>query len=104
MNDKVIQVFLKGDQVIGITETGYLARFDENLGVWITRGRPDVLDSNSQVVVNHVTVNNIPSARIVPVLKNDTVDKTVKSSSVYVVCAGVMAGACLLAYLIIHFW
>lgn len=63
MHDKIIQITTKGEQLIGITASGYLARFDENLGAWIIRGRSEVLDSNNQIVLNHVVTDESPTKR-----------------------------------------
>jgi hypothetical protein len=76
MNDRIVQITVKGEQLIGITATGHLARFDENLGAWIIRGKAEVLDSNNKIVLDHVTTNNVPTTRGLPVERQEVVEKT----------------------------
>lgn len=75
MQDRIIQIAVKGEQLIGITATGHLARFDENLGAWIIRGKAEVLDSNNKVVLDHVTTNNVPTTRGLPVEKQEVFER-----------------------------
>lgn len=59
MNEKIVQVIIKGDKVMGLTDSGHLARFDDNLNVWIIQAKPDVFTAQNELV----TTNNVPNAR-----------------------------------------
>jgi hypothetical protein len=55
MNEKIVQVIVKDSQILGLTASGHLARFDENMNSWVIRSKCDVLDSNNKVVIAYAT-------------------------------------------------
>lgn len=59
MNEQIVQVIVKGERILGLTAAGHLARFDENLNVWIIQAKAEVYNSQNELV----TTNNIPNAR-----------------------------------------
>lgn len=55
-NEKVVQVIVKGEQVMGLTDSGHLAVFDDNLNAFKIRGKSEVFDRDHKVVLSSVSV------------------------------------------------
>lgn len=55
-NEKVVQVIVKGEQVLGLTDSGHLAVFDDNLNAFKIRGKSEVFDRDHKVVLSSVEV------------------------------------------------
>lgn len=58
-NEQIVQIVVKGEQVLGLTSSGNLAVFDDNLNAFKIRGRAEVFNQNHEVC----TVNPIIMAR-----------------------------------------
>lgn len=54
---KIIQIIVKGEQVIGLTDNGNLAYFDDNLNAFKLRGRSEVFDHNHQICTINPEIN-----------------------------------------------
>lgn len=101
MNEQIVQVVIKGDRIIGLTASGHLARFDENLNVWIIQAKPEVFTAQNELV----TTNNVPNARA---MASHTPVKTEESGAYeidsfgWIICiaSAIGAVAVLISYLI----
>lgn len=107
-NDKIVQLISKGEQILGLTETGHLAVFDDNLNAFKIRGKSEVYNQQHEVV----TINPVVSARKMAIEiqnKPEVVDES-KSSTMIIVAliVGLLILVATVAFLVTrlnqHLW
>lgn len=92
MNEQIVQVIVKGERILGLTGSGHLARFDDNLNVWVIQAKPEVFNAQNELITTNNIINARAMAAHIPVLEKKD-DGPMIDTFGWVICIAATIGA-----------